>query len=207
LEQRQQQSQQEEGVDTRLFNTITGFFNNLFGSGDAEQKTQYNTEIQPLRLANLVDFVLIDYGEAFNVDYDMTDMTNMMQMNERHTSVIAHNMSSSSDNISLMYMENTSAAKEMDIRNHASKNNTIIKDMGAYQSADLLSAKALEIFKSELKPLSTDDDSKAFVTNLESGITKFHNLVRDKAPPIGLMMVVHTEIHPNLLEAYDIDLQ
>lgn len=207
-QQRQQQSRQEEGVETRFFNTITGFFNSLFfGSGDAEQKTQYDTEIQPLRLAELVDFVLIDYGEAFNVDYDMTDMTNMMQMSENHTSAISHNMSPSSDNVSLMQMENTSAAKEMDIRDHTSKNHTIIIDMGAYQRANLLSAKTLEIFKSELKPLSTDDDSKVFVVNLESGITKFHNLVRDKAPPMDLMMVVHTEIHPNLLQAYDIDLQ
>jgi hypothetical protein len=206
LEQRQQQSQQEEGVETRFVNTITGFFNNLFGSGDAEQKTQYNIETQALRLAELVDLVLIDYGEAFNVDYDMTDMTNMMQTNENHTSMIMHNMSSSSDNTSLMHMDNTSA-KKLDIRDHMSKNHTMIIDMGAYQSAEFLSAKALEIFKSELKPLSIDDDSKAFVTNLEIGIANFINLIRDKAPPLDLMMVAHTRIHPNLSEAYDIKLQ
>jgi hypothetical protein len=205
LEQRQKQSQQEEGVETRFFNTITGFFNNLFGSSDAELKTQFDIETQPLRLAELVDFVLIDYGEAFNVDYDMTDMTNMMQMSENYTSVITHNMSPSSDNISLMQMDNTTT-KELDIRDHMSKNHNIITDMGTYQSANLLSAKALEIFESELKPLATDDDSKAFVTNLESGITKFHYLVRDKAPPMDLMMVVHTQIHPNILQAYNIDL-
>lgn len=208
LEQRQKQSQQEEGVETRFFNTITGLFNNLFfGSGDFERDIQYDTEIQPLRLAELVDIVLIDYGEAFNVDYDMTDMTNMMQTNENHTSMIMHNMSPSSDNTSLMKMDSAST-KEIDMRIQASKNHTMIIDMGAYQSAEFLSAKILEIFKNELKPLSTTDyDSKAFVTNLESGLVNFHNLVSDKAPPMDLMMVVHTEIHPNLLLVYDIDLQ
>lgn len=183
LEQRQKQSQQEEGVETRFFNTITGLFNNLFfGSGDFERDIQYDTEIQPLRLAELVDIVLIDYGEAFNVDYDMTDMTNMMQTNENHTSMIMHNMSPSSDNTSLMKMDSAST-KEIDMRIQASKNHTMIIDMGAYQSAEFLSAKILEIFKNELKPLSTTDyDSKAFVTNLESGLVNFHNLVSDKAP-------------------------
>ena len=84
----------------------------------------------------------------------------------------------------------------------------MIVDMGAYQSATQLSSKALEVFKSELKPSSTTDDyAKAYVTNLENGITKFYNLAKDKASPMDLMMVVHTQIHPNLLEAYDIDLQ
>jgi hypothetical protein len=207
LEQRQQQSQQEEGVETRFFNTITEFFNNLFfGSGDSEEKRQYEIEIQPLRLAELVDLTLIDYGEAFNVDYDMTDMTSMTQMNENHTSVIEHIVSPSSDNTSLMQLDNTST-KEIDTRIQASKNHAMIIDMGGYQSAEFLSAKILEIFKNELKPLSTGEDSKAFISNLESGLVNFHNLVSYKAPPMDLMMVVHTEIHPNLLQAYDIDLQ
>jgi hypothetical protein len=87
-----------------------------------------------------------------------------------------------------------------------SKNHTII-DLGAYQSATQLSIKALEIFNSELEPLSTDEDSKIFVTNLESSIIDFHNLIRDEASPMDLMMIVHTQIHPNLLKAFDIELQ
>jgi hypothetical protein len=45
----------------------------------------------------------------------------------------------------------------------------MIIDMGAYQSAEFLSAKIPEIFKNELKPLSTrGEDSKAFISNLEA---------------------------------------
>jgi hypothetical protein len=205
LEQRVQQ--QEGGVETRLFNMVMGFITNLFGGGDV--KNEGDTEIQPLRLAELVDFVLIDYGDAFNVNYDMTDMSNMVEMSGNQSSAITHNMSVS-DNIP-MHMENASAtatatATAMDIRNHTSKNHTTI-DLGAYQSAQELSAKALEIFNSELKPLSTDEGSKIFVTNLESGIIKFNNLIRDEASPMDLMMIVHTQIHPNLLKAFDIELQ
>ncbi|CAN5754705.1 hypothetical protein BH23THE1_BH23THE1_33700 [soil metagenome] len=202
LEQRVQQ-QEEGGVETRLFTMVMGFITNLFGGGD--EKNEDDTEIQPLRLAELVDFVLIDYGDAFNVDYDMTDMSNMMEMSGNQSSAITHNMSVS-DNIP-MHMENASAtATAMDIRNQTSKNHTII-DLGAYQSAQELSAKALEIFNSELKPLSADEGSKIFVTNLENGIIKFNNLIRDEASPMDLMMIVHTQIHPNLLKAFDIELQ
>lgn len=200
LEQQLQQ-QQEEGVETRLFNMIMGFINNLFGAGNG--KTEYANGIQPLRLAEIIDFVLIDYGKAFDVDFDMTDMSNMIKMSGNQTSAIMYNMSTS-NNIPI-HIENISAT-DMDIRNHMSKNHTI-KDLGAYQSATHLSIKALEIFNSELEPLSTDEDSKIFVTNLESGIINFQNLIRDEASPMDLMMIVHTQIHPNLLKAFDIELQ
>jgi rRNA pseudouridine-1189 N-methylase Emg1 (Nep1/Mra1 family) len=202
LEQRvQQQQQQEGGVETRFYNMVMGFITNLFGGGD--EKNEDDTEIQPLRLAELVDFVLIDYGDAFNVDYDMTDMSNMVEMSGNQSSAITHNMSVS-DNVP-MHMENTSATA-VDIRNQTGKNHTII-DLGAYQSAQELSSKALEVFNSELKPLSTDEGSKIFIHNLENGIIKFNNLIRDEASPMDLMMIVHAEIHPNLLEAFDIELQ
>jgi hypothetical protein len=199
LEQQSQQIQQEEGIEKRFFNMVIGFFKNLFG--DSDEPIQYETEIQSLRLAELVDFVLIDYGDAFKVDYDMTDMTSMVERSKDQTQVITHNMPIRSDN-TIMKMGNTSNAN-MDIRNHTNRNHTIINE-GAYQSAKLLSTKALEIFESELKPSSSDDASKAFDTNLEIGMVNFNNLIRDRAPPLDLMMVVHTQIHPNLLEAYDI---
>lgn len=201
LEQQLQQQQQEEGVETRFFNMIMGFINNLFGAGNG--KTEYANGIQPLRLAEIIDYVLIDYGKGFDVDFDMTDMSNMMDTSGNQTSAIMYNMSTS-NNIPI-HIENISAT-DMDIRNHMSKNHTII-DLGAYQSARQLSIKALEIFNSELKPFSTDEGSKIFVTNLESGIINFHNLIRDEATPMDLMMIVHTQIHPNLLKAFDIELQ
>jgi hypothetical protein len=39
------------------------------------------------------------------------------------------------------------------------------------QSAQALSAKALEIFKAKLKPMTPNNNTTAFITNLENGLT------------------------------------
>ncbi len=87
-----------------------------------------------------------------------------------------------------------------------SKNHSPI-NVAEYQSAQALSAKALEVFNNELKPMTPDNDSTVSISNLENGLIQLNHSVRDKASPMDIMMVVHTQIHPNLLEAFSIPLK
>jgi hypothetical protein len=41
-------------------------------------------------------------------------------------------------------------------------------------------------------------NTSAFITNLENGLTRVSNSVRSKASQMDIMMIVHTQIHPNL---------
>ena len=87
--------------------------------------------------------------------------------------------------------------------------------MADYQSAQALSAKAQEIFDTELKPIASnnnstnndDGDMRAFTTNLDNGLKQLNNSIKSKASPMDIMMIVHTQIHPNLLEAFNLKLQ
>lgn len=175
-----EQQEQEKGVESKFLDMIIGFMKSVIGG----EKNEHAKEIQPLRFAELVDFVLIDYGNAFDVDFDMTDM------------------SSNNDGIQVS-IENMSAT-QMNTKNDLDKSYSLI-DVAAYQSAQHLSAKILEIFNRDLKPI-TNDDSKVFITNLENSIVHFNNLIRDKASPTDLMMIVHTQIHPNLFKAFNVEL-
>jgi hypothetical protein len=77
-----------------------------------------------------------------------------------------------------------------------------------YQSAQALVVKASKIFNDKLK--FTEIDSKnitGYITNLENGLTQLNNLVEKKDSPLDLMMIVHTQIHPNLLEAFSLQLR
>jgi hypothetical protein len=151
-----------------------------------------NSTTQALAFANLVDGILINYGNAYAVDFDMTNMSNMVMG--------GNSMAMSNNNSSNMNM--SSSMMNMDGKN---KNYTLV-DMTDYQSAQALATKAQEIFNSELKSMASNKSS-AFITNLESGLTQLNNLIENKASPIDIMMIVHTQIHPNLLAAYNLKLR
>jgi len=46
-----------------------------------------------------------------------------------------------------------------------------------------------------------------FITNLENGLIQLNNLIAKKDSPLDVMMVVHTQIHSNLLEAFSLQLR
>jgi hypothetical protein len=93
----------------------------------------------------------------------------------------------------------------MNMDNKTGRNYSLV-DITDYQSAQALAAKAQDIFSTELKPLAPNDSS-AFITNLENGLIELSNLIQRKDSPMDIMMVVHMEIHPNLLEAFNLPLR
>jgi hypothetical protein len=171
---------------------------NSKNSGDG---IKANSTTQSLAFADLVDSILINYGNAYAVDFDMTNMSNMAMMGGVDSSMA---MSSTPDdnNRTSMNMDMSSMKMNMDSKN---KKYTLV-DMADYQSAQALAAKAQEIFNNELKPVASNKSS-AFITNLENGLAQLNNSVEDKAFPTDIMMIVHTQIHPNLLEAFNLKLR
>jgi hypothetical protein len=63
-------------------NFLEGFtktLGNIFGGDDKEVKEK-NAKIEALALANVIDSVLINYGNAYHVGFDMTNMSNMVMI-------------------------------------------------------------------------------------------------------------------------------
>jgi hypothetical protein len=52
-----------------------------------------------------------------------------------------------------------------------------------------------------------NNNKAIFVNNLEKGLKHLNNSIENKGPPTEIMMIVHTEIHPNLLEAFNLELR
>ena len=62
-------------------NILEGVLNSLksiFGSSHTIQERDQNTKLQALAFANVIDEVLINYGKAYHVGFDMTNMSNMV---------------------------------------------------------------------------------------------------------------------------------
>jgi hypothetical protein len=168
-----------------------------------EQDQRTNSTIQALAFASLVNNILTEYGNAYGVEYDMTNMSNMALLGNNSSMEMSGMTKDSNNSDSNMNSMNMSSSTMMNEDNETNRNYSLV-DIIDYQSAQALAAKALEIFNVELKPMAPDN-TKAFVTNLESGLTQLNSSIRSKASPMDIMMIVHTQIHPNLLEAFSLE--
>jgi hypothetical protein len=153
-----------------------------------EALNTHNSTIHALVVAIIIDQILKDYSEAFDIGYDLTNMSNMMR---------APNMTSYS------LLSNNKA--KVDINSSTiQNNNSHLVNIADFQSTQKLSEKASQIFESNLLSNNTD---ASIIPRLEKSIDELNYLVDSKAPAQELMMVVHGHIHPNLQLAYDLNLK
>ena len=218
--QQQQVNQLVNDIDTKVgeITTMTirqqegglGFLDPVFGAMSSifgEKKDDGNTKLHALRVAELVDMALISYGNAYDVRFDMTNMSNMAMMVDNSTMPMSTSMTDDNNSDQGMdQMNNMPSPAMTKSGNNMSKNHSPV-NVAEHQSSQALSAKALEIFNDDLKPMTPDNGSTVSISNLENGLIQLNHSVMDKALPMDIMMVVHTQIHPNLLEAFNLPLR
>ena len=152
-------------------------------------KKNYNSTVQALVVANIVDEILRKYGVAYEVGYDLTNMSNMP---------ITHSI-----NVHERELPSNSLGDN-------DGNELTLVNIGDYQSAQTLSEEAIKIFEENLKPLAQDENhntnhSIVSISKVENGLVELNNLLNTKASPQDLMRIVHTQIHPSLQLAYDLE--
>jgi len=188
----------------------------IFGGGNTNQERDPNTNLQALAFANVIDEVLINYGKAYNVGFDMTNMSNMVMTGNNSSNpnsmVMSNPVTGNSSSTSNMNMPSmNTSSNTMTMTEHGGEMNIgySLSNISDYQSAQGLAAKAFEIFDTKLKPMTSSDNKNvvAFVTNLENGLIHLNDSIAKKDSPLDIMMIVHTQIHPNLLEAFNLQLR
>jgi len=206
---------QVQPTSSNFLEGVTNFLGNIFSGSDTEGKDQ-NTKLEALALANVIDGVLINYGNAYHVGFDMTNMSNMVMIGNSSSpdSMVMNNRAignnSGPSNMNMQSMNTSSDT--MTMTQHGGEMNTgySLVNMPDYQSAQALAAKASEIFNTKLKHTTMSNNNKnitAFVTNLDNGLTQLNDSISKNASPLDIMMIVHTQIHPNLLEAFNLQLR
>jgi hypothetical protein len=187
----------------------------IFGGSNTHDEADQNTKLQALAFANVIDGLLVNYGKAYNVGFDMTNMSNMVMTannNNPSSMVMSNPVSGNNSGTSNMKMTpmNTSS-NTMSMTNHGNGMNMgyTLANISDYQSAQGLGTKAFEVFNTKLKHAIPSDDKNAttFVTKLGRGLTRLNESIATKASPLDVMMIVHTQVHPNLLEAFNLQLR
>lgn len=187
----------------------------MFGGSNTREEADQNTKLQALAFANVIDGLLINYGKAYDVGFDMTNMSNMgMAANNSSPSstVMSNPMSGNNSGTNKMNMPSMNASSNtLNMTNHGSEMNMgySLANISDYQSAQGLAKKAFDVFKTKLKLETPGDDKNvtAFVTKLGTGLTHLNESISRKASPLDVMMIVHTQVHPNLLEAFNLQLR
>jgi len=199
--------EQEQGGSSNFLEKGIDFLSGIFGgsSEKADTRVEKNGTIQSLAFADLVDSILINYGNAYAVNFDMTNMSNMVTMGNNSSSMTMGGMADNNSNSSMNMDSMDMSSSNMTNMDSKGRNYSLV-DIIDYQSAQALATKAQDIFKAELKPIASGNSS-AFVVNLENGLTQLNDSIKNKASPMDVMMIVHTQIHPNLLEAFNLKLR
>jgi hypothetical protein len=101
-------------------------------------------------------------------------------------------------------MANMSEMASMMGDNSSNKNYTLV-DTADYQSAQVLATKAIEIFNSELR--SSNGNVTSPIAKLEDGLMQLNNSIKNKASPMDVTIIGHTQVHPNLQAAFNLQMK
>lgn len=162
-----------------------------------------NTTSLALVTANIVDEVLRKYGTAFDIGYDLTNMSNMGGMK-------MSNMSSGGGSSMNMTTFQTSANNNTLERHSMSMptmtgNNLEIVSIQDYETSQVLANVVNELFEDDLRPRSSVSET-INIDKLEKNLKQLDQAILNKASPEALMGIVHVQIHPTLQQVYELEL-
>lgn len=160
---------------------------------------QRNSTTLALVVANIVDEILRKYGTAFDIGYDLTNMSNMggmrmPNMDMEMTTTIQPNSNSNT-------LEGHSA---MSIKTMTVGNLALVR-VHDYETSHVLANNINEIFEEDLRPQSSISET-VNVDKLERNLKQLEHAIVNKASPEALMEIVHIQIHPTLQQVYDLEL-
>jgi hypothetical protein len=159
----------------------------------------YNSTTLALVVANLVDEILRNYGNAYDIRYDLTNMSNMMR------AMKSNNDSSCSPLDLTTVAGNTTFSLHGGSSSMSDKNNAVLVNIYNYQTAQILTDVVNRLFNDKLSGQAPINE-KVTIGSLGQSIRDLKYAIDNKVRAEALMEIVHMKIHPMLQSAYDLKL-
>lgn len=153
-----------------------------------------NSTTQALVLAKLGNEIYLSYGRAVGESPAAISKMAGMTMSDKGGSM--NNMG-----ISMNTKPTDNAGMRSNMTMSMANGNTIIKNMTDYQTAQSLTAKAQDVLNKNLKPLAAAN------AQVEKDLGQLKSAIDKKAPFMGIMKIVHLQLHPTLITAYNLQLK
>ena len=177
---------------------------------DNDFTKRYNKEISSsnsttyaLVVADLLDEVLRGYADALVIDTDLTNMSNLVLIDELKN--LSKQSNSNSTNFSSNSSDNNTEGTKSEQSKLFSTNNSIF-NYADYETAKALLVEIKDIFENHLKSSSDNaisNQSVNAISKLEKDLEKLSNLINNNnGSPAEVMELVHLQIHPSLQTAF-----
>ena len=168
-----------------------------------------NSTIQALAAVELLDGVLRNYGDAFAVGYDMTNMSMTTMVGNNNSTNSDSENSISMHSMSTMNMGRGSVGDNKSIEDMSDSDDKLV-NITDYQTARALAMKVQELFDNQIMNSSPAEGSETVDQSINNVSTALKELVTNidrKSSPVDIMTIVHTRIHPNLMTAFGLQLE
>ena len=178
---------------------------------DSDFIKRYNKEVSSsnsttyaLVVADLLDEVLRGYADALVIDTDLTNMSNLVLIDELKN--LSKQSNSNSTNFSSNSSDNNTEGTKSEQSKLLSRNNSIF-NYADYETAKALLVEIKDIFENHLKSSSSNNaigsQSVNDISKLEKDLEKLSNLINNNnGSPAEVMELVHLQIHPSLQTAF-----
>ena len=176
---------------------------------DSDFIKRYNKEVSSsnsttyaLVVADLLDEVLRGYANALVIDTDLTNMSNLVLLDELQDLIKQSN--SNSTNFSSNNSDNIEGTKSEQSKLFSTNNS--IFNYADYETAKALLVEIKDIFENQLKSPSDNainSQSVNAISKLEKDLEKLSNLINNNnGSPAEVMKLVHLQVHPSLQTAF-----
>ncbi len=149
-----------------------------------------NSTTYALVVADLLDQVLREYADAIVTDIDLTNMSNLMLLDNKES--LTTSVGSENDSSNVNYTK------------FFSQNNPIF-NYADYETAKALAVEIKDIFQKQLKsPSNAIKQSVDVISKLEKDLEKLADLINNNGSPAVIMELVHLQIHPSLQRGFEL---
>ena len=160
-----------------------------------------NSTIQSIALINLIDEVMNNYAYSIGLDFDTTNMTNLLVLVSAKESVDEDNKKINEDK----QLEKFSVNDDLEYSYEDLFSKPTIVNYEDYKVAKDIILEINKLFQTHLKSIpNLDKSSIKAISELERDLFSFNNMIENRDSPGEIMELVHLKIHPNMQKIYDL---
>ncbi len=176
-----------------------------------QEITKANSTAHALVVVTLVDDVLRKYADSIDLNFDLTNMSNLLYVLPT-TNSNNNNNKLDLDELERSYFidilnnsENNSVNTDKNNNNPLFIANQPIINYADYETAKLLAMKISTSFQLYLKSFIGLDKTKLDdITKLEDDFYEFYSMINEKSSPADIMKKVHIDIQPTMQKVYNL---
>lgn len=188
-------------------------------ANDGEFAKRYNQELSKANITSnalvvvtLVDEVLRSYADSIDLNFDLTNMSNLLYI------IPTNSNNNEASNQSIDKLEssfftnvfNSSENSNVNVNNNDGKNalfltNHTIMNYAKYETAKTLAMKINTLFQLYLKSFIGLDKTKLNdIRTLEDDFYKLYSMIDKNSSPAEIMKKVHIDIQPTMQKVYNL---